>query len=95
MKIIPTRAPLLISVPGYEILVNQMVPSVPLSVSEEPLYYNLQVLEMKGIDIILGMNWMAAQDAVIHVARRIVSLKISPRNRISLHLGEKFPAYTA
>ena len=47
---------------------------------------NLIVLESRGIDVILGMGWLAACDAVIQCSKRSVLLTSPAGDRI------KFPA---
>jgi hypothetical protein len=35
---------------------------------------NLILLDSKGIDIILGMDWLSRYDGVIHCAKKVVRL---------------------
>jgi predicted aspartyl protease len=44
--------------PGGKILSNQICRMVPIQLGSHLIKTDLLVLDLKGIDVILGMNWM-------------------------------------
>ena len=57
-------------------------PNVSLKILGRDFRANLIILDSRGIDVILGMEWLTAYDAVIQCAKRSVLLT-SP-------IGERF-----
>jgi len=86
-KISKTASPHIIEAPGLELLVDEIVLRLPILVEDTPLEALLLVIDMKGIDIILGMNWMTSHGAVLHIAQRLVSLKNPSGGRFFIRLA--------
>ena len=63
-----TPTPYLIDAPGAEVLINQCVSRASLVINEIPFGANLLVMNSKGIDVILRMNWLTKNKAVIDCA---------------------------
>ncbi|WVZ97542.1 hypothetical protein U9M48_043068 [Paspalum notatum var. saurae] len=71
-----------ISAPGNPINMNLIVKKLHLSIGGEEFTINPVVLPHQGIDIILGMNWMIENDAVLDIGSRTVQLKSSVSGRV-------------
>jgi hypothetical protein len=65
---------MLVSSPGGEMRTKHICPVVSISIREVGFPLNLIFLDSKGIDIILGMDWLSKSDGVIQCARSAVRL---------------------
>jgi hypothetical protein len=68
--------------PGGEIRTKHICPAVSISIRGVDFLSNLILLDSKGIDIILGMNWLSKYDEVIQCARKAV--KLTKKDRTSV-----------
>ncbi|WVZ80987.1 hypothetical protein U9M48_028417 [Paspalum notatum var. saurae] len=71
-----------ISAPGNPINTNLIVKKLPLSIGGEEFSISPVVLPHQGIDIILGMNWMNENNAVLDIGSRTVQLRSSVGGKI-------------
>jgi hypothetical protein len=74
MSIATMRHTMLVSSPGSEMRTKNICPAVSISIRGVGFPSNLILLDSKGIDIILGMNWLSKYDGVIQCARKAVKL---------------------
>jgi hypothetical protein len=65
---------MLVSSPGGETRTKLICPTVSISIKEIDFLLNLILLDSKGIDIILGMDWLSRYDGVIQCAKKVVRL---------------------
>jgi hypothetical protein len=65
---------MLVSSPGGEIRAKHICPVVSISIRGVDFPSNLILLDSKGIDIILGMDWLSKYDRVIQCARKAAKL---------------------
>jgi hypothetical protein len=63
-----------VSSPGGEMRTKHICPAVSISIRGVDFPSNLILLDSKGIDIILGMDWLSKYDGVIQCARKAVKL---------------------
>jgi predicted aspartyl protease len=54
-----TKGSYMISTPGGKIASNQTIRHVPIKLGSKTIKTELILLALEGMDIILGMNWMA------------------------------------
>lgn len=87
LRVEHTLHPLLINAPGSEMLVQECTPRITITFGKVDIATSLLMIELKGIDVILGMNWMKKHDAVLFTARRLVSLANPTGGRLSVHLS--------
>jgi predicted aspartyl protease len=66
--------PYLIKTPGGKISTNQLVKNAPLNLEGMEYKTCLIVLEVQGIDIILGMGWMKVHKALLDTITQVVQL---------------------
>jgi hypothetical protein len=65
---------MLVSSPGPEMRRKHICPTVSISIRGVDFPSNLILLDSKGIDITLGMDWLSKYDGVIQCARKVVKL---------------------
>src|SRR6266540_2863602 len=65
---------LVISSPGGEMKTRRVCPKVNLNIRGVEFLSNLIVLGSKGINIILGMDWLTRHKGVIHYATKSIQL---------------------
>jgi hypothetical protein len=65
---------MLFSSPGVEMRTKHICPAVSISIRGVDFLANLIVLDSKGIDIILGMDWLRKYDGIILCAKRVIRL---------------------
>jgi hypothetical protein len=64
----------LVSSPGGEMKIKHICPTASISIRGVDFPSNLILLDSKGIDIILGIDWLSKYDRVIQCARKAVKL---------------------
>jgi hypothetical protein len=65
---------MLVSSHGREMRTKHICPAISITIRGVDFLANLIVLDSKGIDIILGMDWLRKYDRVILCAKRAVRL---------------------
>jgi hypothetical protein len=65
---------MLVSSPGGELRTKHICPTVSISIRGVDFPSNLILLDSKGIDIILGLDWLSKYNRVIQCTRRAVKL---------------------
>jgi hypothetical protein len=63
-----------VSSPGGEMRTKHICPAVSITIRGVDFPSNLILLDSKGIDIILGMDWLSKYDGVIQCARKAMRL---------------------
>jgi hypothetical protein len=65
---------MLVSSPGGDMRTKHICPTISITIRRVDFLANLIVLDSKGIDIILGMDWLMKYDGVILCAKRDIRL---------------------
>jgi hypothetical protein len=65
---------MLVSSPGGEMRTKHICPTISITIRGVDFLANLIVLDSKGIDIILGMDWLRMYDGVILCVKREIRL---------------------
>jgi hypothetical protein len=65
---------MLVSSPGGEMRTKHICPAISITIRGVDFLANLIVLDSKGIDIILGMDWLRKYDGVILCAKSAIRL---------------------
>ncbi|WVZ52630.1 hypothetical protein U9M48_003672 [Paspalum notatum var. saurae] len=71
-----------ISAPGNPINTNLIVKRLSLNIGGEEFIISPVVLPHQGIDIILGMNWMTENNAVLDIGSRTIQIRSSTSGKI-------------
>jgi hypothetical protein len=68
------RCQMIVSSPGGDMSARQLCSKVNLKIRGVDFVTNLIVLELKGIDVILGMDWLSKYKVLINCAKKSVKL---------------------
>jgi hypothetical protein len=68
------RCQMIVSSPGGDMPARKLCPKVNLKIGGVDFVANLIVLESKGIDVILGMDWLSKHKVLINYAKKSVML---------------------
>jgi hypothetical protein len=68
------RCQMIVSSPGGDMPARQLCPKVNLKIRGVDFVANLIVLESKGIDVILGVDWLGKHKVLIDCAKKSVKL---------------------
>ena len=71
--------PMDIQTPGTTLETKRVCAKTPLTIQGEKFKAGLIILGTQGIDVILGMNWLAEYRGIIDCARKVVSLTFDSR----------------
>jgi hypothetical protein len=74
LSIVLLRCQMIVSSPRGDMPARQLCPKVNLKIREVDFVTNLIVLESKGIDVILGMEWLSKHKVLINCAKKSVKL---------------------
>jgi hypothetical protein len=74
LSIATMKHTMLVSSPGGEMRTKHICPAFSITIWGVDSPSNLILLDSKGIDIILGMDWLSKYDRVIQCARKAVRL---------------------
>jgi hypothetical protein len=74
LRIATMKHTMLVSSPGGEMRTKHICPVVSITIRGVYFPSNLILLDSKGIDIILGMDWLSKYDGVIQCARKVVKM---------------------
>jgi hypothetical protein len=67
---------------GGDMPARQLCPKVNLKIRGVDLFANLIVLELKGIDVILGMDWLSKYTVLINYAKKSIKMSTPERKEI-------------
>ena len=76
----------MISTPGGKIASNQMIRQVPVKLGSKTIDTDLVLLPLDGMDIILGMNWMAMHGVTLDLSSRAVEINSPSHGATTLYL---------
>jgi hypothetical protein len=68
------RCQMIVSSPGRDMPARQLCPKVNLKIRGIDFISNLVVFESKGIDVILGMDWLSKHQALINCIKKLIKL---------------------
>jgi hypothetical protein len=68
------RCQMIVSSPGGDMPTRQLCQKVNLKIRGVDFVTNLIVLELKGIDVVLGMNWLSKYKVLIDCAKKCIKM---------------------
>jgi predicted aspartyl protease len=74
LDLCPTQGSYMISTPGGKITSNQIVRSVPIQLGSKVIKTDLILLNLEGIDVILGTNWMTEHRVLLDISSRVIEI---------------------
>src|SRR6185312_12976951 len=81
-----TNGSYMISTPGGKIASNQVIRLVPVKLGSLIIKTDLILLPLEGMDIILGMNWMAQHGVKLDIPARAVEINSPNHGATTLYL---------
>jgi hypothetical protein len=86
------RCQMIVSSPGGDMPTRQLCPKMNFKIRGVDFVVNLIVLELKGIDVILGMDWLSKYKVLIDCAKKSVKMT-TPKGKEMEFIAE--PVVTA
>jgi predicted aspartyl protease len=77
LDIYPTNGDYKITTPGGKILSNQICRKVPIQLGSHLIKTDLLLLDLEGMDVLLGMNWMNQHHVSLDISSRTVEIDSS------------------
>jgi hypothetical protein len=78
-----------ITTPGGEVVSNRLTRKVPLVMGSKTIHSDLIILDLEGIDIILGMDWMNMHKIILDISERMVEINSPIVGATTLYLPFK------
>jgi hypothetical protein len=76
----------MISTPGGRITSNQIVKSVPIQLGSKLIKTDLVLLNLGGIDVILGTNWMTEHGVLLDISSQVIEINSPHHGATTLYL---------
>jgi hypothetical protein len=71
----PMKHAMIVQIPGSTTKLEWNCLAVPIEIHGVAFLANLIVLGTKGLELVLGMNWMSAHQGVIDCAKKTITMK--------------------
>jgi hypothetical protein len=82
LPIVLLKCQMILSSPGGDMPARYLCPKVNLKIRGVNFVTNLIVLELKGIDVILGMDWLSKHKLLIDCAKNSIKLTTQDRKEL-------------
>jgi hypothetical protein len=89
LDLCPTKGSYMISTPGGKITSNQMTKSVPIQLGSKLIKTDLVLLNLEGIDVILGTNWMTEHGVLLDISSRVIEINSPHHGATTLYLPQQ------
>jgi hypothetical protein len=86
LDLCPTKGSYVISTPGRKITSGQMIKKVPIQLGSKEIRTDLILLNLEGIDIILGTNWMTEHGVLLDISSRVIEIDSPHQGATTLYL---------
>jgi hypothetical protein len=84
-----TKGSYMISTPGGKISSNQLIRYVPIQLGNKVIKTDLVLLQLEGMDIILGMDWMTKHKVRLDISSRVIEIASPCDGAITLYLPQQ------
>jgi hypothetical protein len=88
LDIYPTNGDYKITTPGGKTLSNQICRKVPLQLGSQLMKTDLLLLDLEGMDVLLGMNWMTQHHVSLDISSRTVEIDSPEHEPTILYLPQ-------
>src|SRR3954466_11576566 len=91
-KIQPTKLKhvMIVQIPGSTTKARHICKAVPIRIHGIDFYANIIVLGTKGLEVVLGMDWMSKHHGLIECAKKAITMTSSNRVLVE-HLSKRLP----
>jgi hypothetical protein len=91
LDIYPVNGVYMITTPGGNISSNQVCRSVPIQMGNNLMKADLLLLDLKGVDVLLGVNWMTQHHVSLDIPSRTVEIGFPENEPTILYLPKPMP----
>jgi hypothetical protein len=85
----PTNGAYMIATPGGKILSNQIYRKVPIQLASHLIKIDLLLLDLEGMDVLLGMDWMTRHRVSLDIFSRAVEIDSPDHEATILYLPQR------
>jgi hypothetical protein len=89
LDLYPTSGAYMIATPGGKISSNQVCRSVPIQMGRNLMRTDLLLLDLEGMDVLLGMNWMTQHHVSLDISSRTVEIDSPEHEPTILYLPQR------
>jgi hypothetical protein len=84
-----TKGSCIISTLGGKVTSNQMVKSVPIQLGSKLIKTYLVLVNLEGIDVILGINWMTEHRVLLDISSQVIEIDSPHQGATTLYLPQQ------
>ena len=81
---------MIVQIPGSTTKARQICKAVPIRIHGIDFYANLIVLGTKGLEVVLGMDWMSKHKGLIECAKKAITMTSTTGISVE-HISETLP----
>jgi hypothetical protein len=85
----PTKGAYMIATPGGKIASNQIYRKVPIQLGSNLIKIDLLLLDLEGMDVLLGLDWMTRQRVSLDISSRAVEIDSPDHETTILYLPQR------
>jgi hypothetical protein len=85
----PTIGTYMIATPGGKIASNQIYRKVPIQLGSNLIKTNLLLLDLEGMDVLLGMNWMTRHQVSLDISSQAVEIDSPDHETTILYIPQQ------
>jgi hypothetical protein len=89
LDLYPTSEAYMIATPGGKISSNQVCRSVPIQMGRNLVRTDLLLLDLEGMDVLLGMDWMTRHRVSLDIFSRTVEIDSPDHKPSILYLSQR------
>jgi hypothetical protein len=89
LNLYPTSEAYMIATPGGKISSNQIYRKVPIQLGSNLIKTDLLLLDLKGMDVLLGMDWMTRHRVSLDIFTRTVEIDSPDHEATILYLPQR------
>jgi hypothetical protein len=89
LDLYPTKEAYMIVTPGGKISSNQIYRKVPIQLGSNVIKTDLLLLDLEGMDALLGMDWMTRHRVSLDIFSRAVEIDSPDHEATSLYLPQR------
>ena len=83
-----TKRSYMIATPGGKIASNQIIRHVPIKLGSKLIKTDLILLNLEGMDVILGMDWMTRHKVLLDISSRAIEIDSPYQGATILYLPQ-------
>jgi hypothetical protein len=88
LDLYPTRGAYMIATSGGKISSNQIYRKVPIQMGSNLIKIDLLLLDLEGMDVLLGMDWMTRHRVLLDISSRAVEIDSPDQKTTILYLPQ-------